>query len=437
MAGHLKTRNRVNAAILVAAFACARLASAADAEQPADRYAAAVEQFRNGQYADVVDALRTALKEQADDPRAAAARIYLAEALLHSNRPAEAAVEYRRYLKSDVADEARATAEFRLAEALFLAADWQAAVEAAATFVDDHPTHSAAPRARHYLGEAAYSAGDYALAEKTLARFIADHPDDPQTERAALVRAACLLQLGRAAEAWKILAPRLDEKADRRNPLVEQLAGAAIIVRADEAAADGRLDEAEAEYDRLLKTLPRHERAPYAAFRRAQLAIERGDWPVAAERFSAAARRGDLGDELTPLARLGQAQALAQDHQWDELLDVAAAAKRQHARWPRVYEFDYLRGRAYIAKAELNEARTAFALVLAAKAAAGTETAVLARFMTAETYFLQQSYEPALAEYEQVAACDLAPWQAAAQRQCDRCRERLGRAAATTNLQRK
>jgi len=397
-----------------------------------DPFVLAGEQFRAAQWTKAIDTLRQALVAHADDERAPAARFYLAEALLHANRHGEAAAAYRDCLREELADALQATAQFRLSEALFLAGDMATARTAAETFLATNPHHAFAPQARFYCGEACRALGDYHAAEASLAYITAAHADDALAPRAALLQAACLLELNQPRAAWTVLAPQLVDAAQGDVALAEALAGNALAALADEHAVtaaddDAQLDAAESRFAELLSSLPQHAAAPYAAFRLAQIGAERGDWQTAADHFTAAIEHPDLDAELAPQAWLGRAQAAAQLRRWDDVIDAATTAAERFPTWSRQYEFAYLRGRAHVGRAELDAAREAFALVTASQDAVGTETAVLARFMTAETYLLQRAYEPALAEYLRVVELDVSPWQASALLQCGKCREQLGR----------
>jgi tetratricopeptide (TPR) repeat protein len=165
-----------------------------------------------------------------------------------------------------------------------------------------------------------------------------------------------------------------------------------------------------------------------AAYLRAQVAAERGEWATAATRYAELVDRKDIAAELRPRARLAQVYSLAYQGDWDDVLQLAASAKKEFKGWPEAYEFDYCRGRALFAEAELNEAREAFKLVTTAPASKGTEVGFLAHMMIAETYYLQHNNESALASFESTrAAATSQEWQIKCHLQCGKLREELGR----------
>lgn len=423
-----KIRLSLNAAMLVAAFACAQLAPAEDEPATADPYETAVQHFHAERWNDVVVVLREAFQKNPADPRVGPARFYLAEALLHDGRYAEAACEYQIYSRSETDDGRRALADGRRIEALYFADDYRAVITEAERFLEAHSSRVPTSRVRYFHGSAAFAMKDYAAAEASFARYAADFPDDDLAETTALSQAASLFNLGKTASAWTILSSRFDAFDGEAKANFENLAATVLLDLAREAAADGRLDEAEAWCDRLLRQLPRQVTAPEAAYLRAQLAAERGEWTTAAARFVGVLERDDVGDDLRPQARLGQLYSLAQDGDWDGVVRFAESAQTEYPTWPQAYEFDYYRGRALFARAELDDARTALLLVTSAPAAKGTETGLLAHVMIARTYALQRNNEAALSAYETAAAATTsAPRQIECRLQCGKLREALGR----------
>jgi tetratricopeptide (TPR) repeat protein len=241
-------------------------------------------------------------------------------------------------------------------------------------------------------------------------------------------QATCLLFFDRTAAAWAVIASQLDVPAQSpEKTCAESLAGNVLLQLGEEAMVAGRPDDAEQWFHRLLRRLPTHKDCPNAATRLAEIAYDRGDFPEAAVRYEVVIARGDVAPENAPGLWYGLISSYSQNQQWDEVVDLAVKAKAKHSDWPCAYDFDYLRGRALFAKAELNDARAAFALVIAAPASTGTETGVLAHFMTAETYSLQNNLESALAEYELAAAGPIPEWQITGRMTCGKLREHLGR----------
>jgi TolA-binding protein len=434
------------AATFVAAIACAQSgwsedapltplnAPPATATQPAapmptDAYEAAAAAFRDGKWSTAAEEFSGFIAEKAGDPRVEQARFFLAEALLRDGKHAAAAATFETVLQSATDPAIVTAAQFRCGEAAYLARDFDRAMKTLTKFLDAQPQHAAAPRAWHYLSEAAYATGRFDQAETACAYFTACYPDDAAAARVATLQTASLLQLGRVHEARTVLIPLQADSASADDPTLRVLAGSLQVAAADEALAVGDLKLAAGAFEQFAVDHPQHELAPYAAYRLAEIASAEGEWVSAAKMFAAVIERGDLDRELVPTAWLARVQALAQDRDWAAVLTVAAEAQTQLTDWPRNYEFDYLRGRAHLARAEMKDARVVFGQVIVAPNAKGTEVAALAQYMTAETHFLQRRYAEALVEYAKAGEHAHPHWQAAAQLQSGKCCEQLNRPA--------
>lgn len=207
-------------------------------------------------------------------------------------------------------------------------------------------------------------------------------------------------------------------------PFVMNLEFQAAMALDDRAAADDVLAL-------FVEKCPSHEVAQHADYWKGELAYRAEAWDDAAEKFAAviAAEK----DKRSPwyAAAVGRhIEALAQAGRWSETIVAVAAARVQLPGSGESLQWEYLAGRAHAARAEFREAREAYARVLADEKSKATETAILARFMNAESYLHQRDYATALAEYEKLFTQDgFAEWRAAGRLQAGKCLEQLGRRA--------
>jgi len=186
---------------------------------------------------------------------------------------------------------------------------------------------------------------------------------------------------------------------------------------------------AEAVVEALAKQCPQHEVAKNALYWQGEIAYRAEAWDDAAERFAAA--MAGYADKRSPwfaAAVARRIESLAQAGNWPDTIAAVEQSRTQLPPGAPRFELDYLAGRAHAARAEFREAREAYGLVLADDQATGSETAVLARFMTAESYFHQRDYAAALTEYARVVAQPGFPeWRAASLLQSGKCQEQLGK----------
>ncbi len=264
-------------------------------------------------------------------------------------------------------------------------------------------------------------------------------PADAERKWAALCEAykSCPLHADAAYRLAEAAMRRGDhEAAYRRACESAAIAGPELVphvrlLQGQAAAELERWPEADAALAKLETEHRNDGVTPIASFWRAEIAFRRGDYESAVERFQAIAKSSSpvIAPSL-PTAWLRLAQAQAERREWPEALAAARDAKARFPRFEQAYELDYVRGRAHAARAEMLEARAAYGDVLSDARSRGTETAALARFMIAETFFHQRDFAAAAAEFARVggegSSGDL---QAAALLQAGKCQEQLGRAA--------
>lgn len=197
------------------------------------------------------------------------------------------------------------------------------------------------------------------------------------------------------------------------------------------AMAAGDRPAAEAAVEALTQKYPQHEVAKNAAYWKGEIAYRAEAWDDATEHFALAmASTADKQSAWYAGAISRRIESLAQAGRWAETI---AAVEQSRTLLPAAaprFELEYLGGRAHAARAEFREAREAYGRVVADEKARGTETAVLAQFMTAESYFHQRDYTVAAGEYAKVVAqAEFAEWRAAALLQAGKCQEHLGKHA--------
>lgn len=344
------------------------------------------------------------------------------EALERLGRDADAHAAAQRFLAQCSSDDPRRF------EALLLSARLLERLtkleEAAATYqqlVDAYPDHA---RRDVPLYEQAWILRQLGREADAFSRFETLAKQCPQSA----LRADALYRLAeqdlaadRATEASRRLAEAAAAAGDDLLPHILLLQARAALTLQQAQAAEAALSE--------LKTkFPKHELAQQTGFWSAEIAFQAGRFDDAAEAFAALLQSpGAERQTWYATAKLRQVEALCEAGRWADVLAAVEDARRnKHAG----YELEFLAARAHTARAELQEARAAYARVLADAQARDTETAAMAQFLTAETYFHQRNYEAALREYLHCDAQHKQPaWQAAALLQAGKCNEHLGRFA--------
>jgi TolA-binding protein len=289
-----------------------------------------------------------------------------------------------------------------------------------AALVDKHPDFAELDAALHryaYLVRASDPQAAGALFERLRSEF----PGSPHAADATLRLAEQAIDEQKLDEAGKHLAslaaPETSDDA-RRHVLYQS--GRLAIAR-------GQWSDAQAPLAQLIEETSDDELALSAAYLMAEADFRQGRYDDAARRLAdLAAKTAGRTDAWLATAELRRAQSLAQLRRWDEALAAARGIAPRFGDFDGQYEVDYLTGRALAAQADFVAARESYEKALGAPAAAGTETAAMARWMIGESYFHQEDYARALAEYQQVGET-FPRWHAAALLQTGKCAEALER----------
>ncbi|MEX0678845.1 MAG: tetratricopeptide repeat protein [Pirellulales bacterium] len=373
-----------------------------------------------------------------------------------AGRWAEAADAFGRVLEADPNGPLAAEAALLRGRALSHLEQFQPALAMYRVVIEQH---ASSPRAAEALAASAplyEQLGRPDEARQSYARLVQNHPDFAELD-AALFRYAWLLRESDAARADKLFERlrtqfpnskfvpdatlRLAERAfdgqnfDDAERLLADITGAETpqAVRQPALYLAGRLQMARGQWsaaiaplERLIAEFPDGELALPSEYLIAESEFRQGKYEEAAGRFALlAAKTPGRTESWLATAELRRAQALAHLRRWSESLQVARGISARFANFDQQYEVEYTIGRSLAAEADFAAARESYAKVIASPAGANTETAAMARWMLGESYFHQQNYTAALAEYRKVD--DRHPrWHAAALLQAGKCAEALG-----------
>lgn len=377
--------------------------------------------FKAQDWRQAADAFGKLLEQYPEASSAAEAALLRGRALEHLNDSAGALAMYRQVMD-------RYPNSPRAAEAIYRAAGLHeqlqqpsAAIDLYRRLVEEHKDFERRDAALYRWAQLTRSS-DGEAAARLFARL---HDEYPAGEYAS----DSTLQLAERAYA--------DKQYDRASELIAQITGGksngavrqqAQYLAGRVAAAQEKWDEVETSLAKLIEESPNCEWALAAAYLRAEASYRRGQYAESAERLAALGRADAArGQAWSAAAQLRRAQALVQLKQWHEALEVARALAAQSPDFAQQHEVDYVIGRCLAAQADLAGARAAYERVIHSPHAGQSETAALAQWMIGETYFHQEDYSAALAEYEKV------PRQFPASRVCaaallqaGKCHELLG-----------
>lgn len=378
--------------------------------------------FQASQWKESAAKFDEVLRLQPEGSRAAEAALMRGRALEHLEQYETALTMYRvvidRFSSSD-----------RVAESLWRAGllreklgQRPQALELYAQLTEHHADFAQLDAAIYRRAWLLEQTGDLAAGDELLTRLRRDFPESAHRAEATLRLAEHAANRRDYPQAESLLEEIIQPGA----PVAVAPQGLYLMGRI--AAAQEQWDAVEAPLAQLIERFPDSQWIRSADFLRAEANYRRGDFEQAAERLTdLAAASKDRPEAWSALAELRRAQALAQLKRWDEALEVAHDIADRFPNFDQQHEADYLIGRGLAAQADFAAARESYAKVIASSRAATTETAAMARWMIGETFFHQEKYAEALAEYLRVDERYPFPrWQSAALLQAGKCHESLG-----------
>ena len=376
--------------------------------------------FKAERWGEAADAFGRVLETDPTGPLAAEAALLRAGALAHLEQFEPALAMYRVVIEQHAASP-------RVAEALAGSGRLyeqtnrpDEARQCYAALVANHPDYSELDAAIYRYAWLLREA-DAAAADRQFERLRSQFPQSNFVPDATLRLAERALEQQRFAEVERLL-------TDITGPQTpEAVRQQALYLAGRQEVARGRWSDAIAPLERLIGEFPDGEQALPSAYLIAEAEFHQGHYEEAAGRFAdLAGRTPGRTESWLATAELRRAQALAYLRRWSESLEIARGISARFANFDQQYEADYTIGRALAAQADFAAAREHYAKAIASPAGRKTETAAMAQWMIGESYFHQENYTAALAEYPQVD--DRYPrWHAAALLQAGKCAEALGR----------
>ncbi|MGD9719766.1 MAG: tetratricopeptide repeat protein [Pirellulales bacterium] len=378
-------------------------------------------QFKASQWQAAANALELYLANYPGGNAALEAALLRGRALEQLEQTDAALAMYARVIEAGASGPRAAEAMYRAARLNDKTQQRAAAIALYARLVKEHADFAEIDAAL-YRWAWLVRESDPATADPLFARLRQEHPSSRYVPDATL-------QLAERAFA--------DKQYDEARQLADEIVGvqtpaatrqAAQYLRARVAAATNDWPQVETSLAQLIAEAPDSELALAAAFLRAEASYRRGRYAESAERLAnLSAQTQARHQPWSASAELRRAQALAQIKQWHEALEVARAIASDSPDFDQQYEVDYVIGRCLAAQADLAGARAAYQQVIESPQGRDTEAAAMAQWMIGETYFHQENYSAALAEYTKVDRWQAFPrWRAAALLQRGKCHEHLG-----------
>lgn len=235
-------------------------------------------------------------------PELAEARLLSGITLARTNRSSEAITTLNRFIAQYPGHSSRDEAMFWLGESYYQSGLYKAAIDVMEDLIEDFPGSVRVPDAMYTTGWANFRQRRFDAADAAFAQLVKAYPSSPYVAEAQLRRGDALYIAGRYDDAIKAY-----RQVERLKPSVEE--GTYAIYQ--EAVAHlqlGRLSDADTLLQRFAECYGAMELAEDAAFRRAEIAIRRGE-PQQAVDLLGTVIGASSQERLLPSAYEGLAQA--------------------------------------------------------------------------------------------------------------------------------
>jgi cellulose synthase operon protein C len=289
-----------------------------------------------------------------------------------------------------------------------------------------------------------YDAGNFARSDEIFQRIVAETPDSDLADNAKLSLAESDLIAERFDAARKSFEELL--ASDKSDAEVKERSVYQLLVLAVEQQ---RWADVRQLADRLTTQFPESPQRWYAAYSVAEAILanpkaSEQDLETARERLNSLRKEQD-NETVKASAWFDRiwvllAEVAFRQKKYDELETTVTEFRQRPEKSRFLYQAEEVLGRGYKQQAppKFDEARQAFARVIADPVAERTETAAKCQFLIGETYFLQEKWADAFLAYQKVFAnYDFPDWQSAALLQsgkCDEQQQHWKEAAATYKL---
>ncbi|WP_175517717.1 tetratricopeptide repeat protein [Planctomicrobium piriforme] len=280
------------------------------AADPVTDYNVAVEFYKQQRWQPAADACQEFIQKYPTHERAATARLYWAQSLLHLKKYREARDQFEQFLKATPDHPDRPLAMYRVGESSYFLGDDAAVETQFEQFLKLYPNHELAEWALLYLGEAQFRLKHYDAAAKTFERSLAAYPQGRLVDDVEFDLAGVYDALGKKEQASALLQKIAGRTASTRS-------AEAMFQMGARAFDEQKYDQAASTFTQLATLHPQHRLTANAQLNAGYALYYLGRYADAIKAFGKAAADPQLAPTAAYWTGLSQ----------KSLREYAAAAK--------------------------------------------------------------------------------------------------------------
>ncbi len=322
------------------------------AADPVTDYNVAVEFYRQQRWQLAADACEEFLKKYPSHERAASARLYYAQTLLHLKKYAEARAQFEQFLTSAPEHVDRPLAMYRVGECSSFLGDDTAVETQFGAFLKAYPKHELAEWAMLYLGEAQVRLKRYDFAVKTFEESLKAFPEGRMRDDVEFNLAGAYEALGKREQADALLAKIAERSSSTRAPeAMFQLAAREFDKKNFAAAAQT--------FTELATLYPQHRLAGNSWLNAGYAAYSQDQFQKASAAFAKAAAE----PQLAPLATFWRGLSEKSLKNYPEAVKIFGTVREKYPDFAEADKVTFHQGDAEFRQGHFTEAIDLFASI--------------------------------------------------------------------------
>ena len=273
---------------------------------PDEQFALAAGHYGRGEYREAIEGWNQVIRQNPGHATAQLAPFWLGEAYVQRREYQQAYLAYQTFLTQLPNHDFAARARFRMAESAMHLGRIDQAASLFESFLRTYPGHPLLEFALPYLGRMRLERDEPQLAQRAFELALRHYPRSPLSNQSRIGLAQALIEQGATEEAIRFYRFVIRQDDPRWS-------GVAFLELGKIAFQQERWGDAESKFEAAYERLEAEERKAEAGYWLARCSMERGDFPLATERFASVVDQDAPGPLRAAILMDGAAAAVRAD----------------------------------------------------------------------------------------------------------------------------